>query len=540
MKDDQERKSNISFPENYPEKDLKKSGKTSSENLKTQKPPSERIIIRISSTIPQPPSDPKVRSLDTAIKATTGQAVKTGSTEKVVQETARELWRRGTDPNKLESAVRGSSATLNERDMNELLDITGEIRKLNKAYPNTTKEFRSLSNQKDVLEIKNLTPGELKRNENAVVLEKTALGLQTNRDENEYYSPEYINESQGYLEGMTDYAEEVSEQPEDVEYEEPEFSPPSIRTQTPSTQPSESSGTGFKDVLDRGRSEVTNAGKKLTKNISSAAKQAAKRAVSGLKKSIGTALANAAPYVALAGLILTGFALWLIQIIIITIAGIAGFIFIALFITFIINSGAYVVPPGESISTTPPSAGDYQCLDVQNKGCPCGWPVLPYESEGVLDVYQGSHSPSGCGTHSRIEAIDIIHLPEEFLSEGHPVTSRVSGTILRTWPESFDPNDYWGWTYGNGIEIQSDCFGVSVLLRYGHNSIVNVAPNQTVNMGDIIAYSGNTGMGGPHVHYEFAGGGLVMSVPNIPKDVPQTCDSYGGCACSFCCNVQIP
>jgi Peptidase family M23 len=539
MKDDQGNKLKTFSPVNYSPENSKDSNKVNIDNPKIQKQPYEQIIIRISNNIPQPPKDPKVRSLDTAIKATTGQAVVSGSSEKMMQETARELWRRGTNPDKLESAVRGSSATLNERDMKNLLGIAGEIRKLNKAYPNTTKEFGSLPNPKDTLEIKNLSPGELKRNENAVILEKNELGLRAQRDENEYYSPEYVNESQDYLEGMSDYAEDVSEQPEDVEYEEPETSPPPIRTQTPSTQKSEPSETGFRDVLDRGRSAVSDAGKKLMNNASSAAKQATKKAISGAGKALGTALANIAPYVAIAGLILTGFALWLIQVIIVTVIAIFGFIFIALFITFIINSGAYMVPPGESIST-PPSTGDYQCLDVENKGCPCGWPVLPYEGEGVLDVYQGSHSPRGCGTHSVIEAIDIIHLPEESLSEGHPVTSRVTGTVLRTWPESFDPNDYWGWTYGNGIEIQSDCFGVSILLRYGHNSIVNVTAGQSVNMGDTIAYSGNSGMGGPHVHYEFAGGGLVMTVPNIPKDVPQTCDSYGGCVCSFCCNVQVP
>ena len=376
MKDDQGNNPKTFPPDNYSSKNLKDSNKVNIGSSKIQGPPSERIIIRISDTIPQPPTEPKIRSLDTAIKAATGQAVKSGSSEKMAQEAARDLWRRGVNPDKLESAVRGSSATLNERDMKNLLDISGELRKLNKAYPNTTKEFLSLSSPKDALEIKNLSERELKRNENAVLLEKTELGLQAEKNENEYYSPDYINESQNYLEDMEDYAEDVSQQPEEVEYEEPEISPPQIRTQTTSTQPSEPTGGGVRDVLNRGRSTVTDAGKKLVSNATNAAKTATKKVVkqglSNLATSAGPALAQAGLYIGAAVAIIMGLLTWLAIVIVTVVLWTIGFIIFVAVILIIINSGAYMVPPGEDLTqygapgVIPPGGVVGSCSNFEN------------------------------------------------------------------------------------------------------------------------------------------------------------------------------
>src|SRR4030043_144115 len=85
--------------------------------------PSGRIIIRISDSKPQPSPEHKVNDLATAIDATTGQAVRSRSNQKMAEESARKLWRLGTDPDKLEFAINQSSVTLNDRDKRDLLKI---------------------------------------------------------------------------------------------------------------------------------------------------------------------------------------------------------------------------------------------------------------------------------------------------------------------------------------------------------------------------------------------------------------------------------
>ena len=56
-----------------------------------------------------------------------------------------------------------------------------------------------------------------------------------------------------------------------------------------------------------------------------------------------------------------------------------------------------------------------------------------------------------------------------------------------------------GASYGKWVLIKHNN-GLSTL--YGHLSLIKVYPGQTVNSGDIIAYSGNTGYStGPHLHF---------------------------------------
>ena len=278
---------------------------------------------------------------------------------------------------------------------------------------------------------------------------------------------------------------------------------------------------------------IRNSAQRLASNTANNIKTATK---TGVKKGLGKIAAAAAPFLAKAALaVATGVAiilavLALIARILITILlWTIGFILFVVFVLFIINSGAYMVPPGENLSSTP-TIGDSQCTENERPECPCGWPVLPAEGEGVLDVYQGSHTIQG-GTHNVIEAIDIIHLPEGYLAPGHPVTSRVTGTVRRVWS---DPQ-----VYGNAVEIESVCQGNSIVLRYGHNTAVVVAQGEEVAQNQVIAYSGDSGMGGPHVHYEFANPtSFAMQPVYIPKQVPEACNSWSGNP--YPCNVQIP
>ena len=81
-------------------------------------------------------------------------------------------------------------------------------------------------------------------------------------------------------------------------------------------------------------------------------------------------------------------------------------------------------------------------------------------------------------------------------SVGTPVKAALTGTVLAT---------------GN-TDVARGCYsyGKYVLLRhpnglatlYGHLSVINVSPGQSVTTGDVIGYSGNTGYStGPHLHF---------------------------------------
>ncbi len=77
------------------------------------------------------------------------------------------------------------------------------------------------------------------------------------------------------------------------------------------------------------------------------------------------------------------------------------------------------------------------------------------------------------------------------VSTGTPIKAAADGRV-----------NFAGWNGGYGILVIID-HGNNVETRYAHNSRLNVKVGQKVNRGDVIAYSGNTGVStGPHSHFE--------------------------------------
>lgn len=74
---------------------------------------------------------------------------------------------------------------------------------------------------------------------------------------------------------------------------------------------------------------------------------------------------------------------------------------------------------------------------------------------------------------------------------GTPVKAAANGRVT-----------FAGWNGGYGILVIVD-HGNGIETRYAHNSRLNVKVGQNVDRGQVVAYSGNTGVStGPHVHFE--------------------------------------
>lgn len=74
---------------------------------------------------------------------------------------------------------------------------------------------------------------------------------------------------------------------------------------------------------------------------------------------------------------------------------------------------------------------------------------------------------------------------------GSPVYAAASGRVIIS---------EWYYGYGNAIVIDH---GDGLSTLYGHNSSLNATVGQTVEQGQVIAYSGSTGIStGPHLHFE--------------------------------------
>ncbi len=66
---------------------------------------------------------------------------------------------------------------------------------------------------------------------------------------------------------------------------------------------------------------------------------------------------------------------------------------------------------------------------------------------------------------------------------------------------------------GNGYGIHVDLnHGFGYVTRYGHLSRVTVSIGQKIKRGDVVGYTGNTGLSkGPHLHYEIEKNGSKIN-----------------------------
>ncbi len=92
------------------------------------------------------------------------------------------------------------------------------------------------------------------------------------------------------------------------------------------------------------------------------------------------------------------------------------------------------------------------------------------------------------------------------VSTGTPIKAAADGRV-----------NFAGWNGGYGILVIID-HGNNVETRYAHNSRLNVKVGQKVNRGDVIAYSGNTGVStGPHSHFEIRHRGTPVNPQSYLK-----------------------
>jgi len=108
------------------------------------------------------------------------------------------------------------------------------------------------------------------------------------------------------------------------------------------------------------------------------------------------------------------------------------------------------------------------------------WPV----SGTVTSGFGGRSSPGGVGSTYH-EGLDIA------VSEGTPIRAAKGGTVIMA---SYNGG------YGNYTCIDH---GSGLSTCYAHQSQLGVSSGQSVDQGQVIGYSGNTGAStGPHLHFE--------------------------------------
>jgi len=136
-------------------------------------------------------------------------------------------------------------------------------------------------------------------------------------------------------------------------------------------------------------------------------------------------------------------------------------------------SGVSVLPAGPM--TSPSAAGLI-------------WPV----SGTVTSGFGGRNSPGGIGSTDH-EGLDIA------VPEGTPVRAAASGTVIMA---SYNGG------YGNYTCIDH---GSGLSTCYAHQSAFAVSSGQSVDQGQVIGYSGNTGAStGPHLHFEVRINGVAQ------------------------------
>lgn len=208
-------------------------------------------------------------------------------------------------------------------------------------------------------------------------------------------------------------------------------------------------------------------------------------------------------------------------------------------IMFIINSGAYIVPPSDSSQLIAgPAPGGI--VSEGGPGCPEGWPLDTSQGQSYV-MTQGSFTPEGW-THWGLEAIDLTLYG--------PV--RPSNIVVAT----HDGKVRWGGTDADDglfVDLIGTCNGVPFRSRHVHFTVINpniYDPVQdkvfqiNVTKGYVLGIIGNTGYANTvHDHYEFrpANAGwanrfvnspILMQNPFIPVTPTRGCTTN--------CNIRIP
>jgi hypothetical protein len=209
------------------------------------------------------------------------------------------------------------------------------------------------------------------------------------------------------------------------------------------------------------------------------------------------------------------------SIIVQIIVGFILFVFLIFTIIFIINAGAYVVPPGELAYTaySPPRAS--------GPGCPSGWPV----NLNTGARYVITQGPYSSWTHGGREAIDVTLYPyRTSLSYFNPnaiVISTHEGTVTAAQLDGYG---------GLWVQVSGNCAGTDFRSWHVHFYSITATWGQQVSRGTRLGYMGRTGWAKAlHDHYEFPDHFPVMAPDFIPAVVPIGCG--GATACG---NIYIP
>jgi hypothetical protein len=265
---------------------------------------------------------------------------------------------------RLTELIEKSRGILDTNQQKFLEHVTKNIKVLEAINPDLIKGARSLNKDINQVEISKLTGAIVPKSGSNITLESIGkdLHIGIENPEQEEVDEKTLKLNQDYLKDLLSNAnekyEEIYPEPEDMEEFHPSYKTyvesrvgmglPSQYEETPQYEEVPKS-EGFKmpqEPLKKGVGALTDSAKSVLKQGTNQASLAAKKLISGGVKKAAVALA---PLAAKAGVILAGLGLLLgllVSAIVWTIIFIVGFIFLAIVILFIINSGAYVVPPG--------------------------------------------------------------------------------------------------------------------------------------------------------------------------------------------------
>lgn len=119
-------------------------------------------------------------------------------------------------------------------------------------------------------------------------------------------------------------------------------------------------------------------------------------------------------------------------------------------------------------------------LQGRQTGLPDRWPL----SGSLTSGFGWRRHPFG-GHMAFHSGIDIG------VREGTPVVATAAGVVIRSDSD-----------FRTGLTVVID-HGFGIVTRYGHGSVLMVSVGDEVLSGDLIAYSGNSGLStGPHLHYQ--------------------------------------